>query len=480
MRTRVLAILLLCFCAASLSAGFSLGRPAAVKKRVNKLDNAVRAEQAASLAAPAGPNQAPSVTGVTAISTMVAAGGLAVVSVSASDPDGDPLTYVWTSTVGAIGGSGSSVNWLAPSTPGVYAISCVVSDGEDTSPGSVTVAAVHPGTLKWVFTPSADVNLPAVAGTDGVLYAAASDNKLYAINPDGTQKWVFSTENTDPFSFGPVLGPDGTVYVVADSTKTYAVTPAGALKWGGPSSLFPTNISERPVVGSDGTVYLYNGDIGQLYALDPLTGTGVSTFTALNNVAVPPVIGEDDAVCLVDGDDFLRMVPPAGLAGAVSYDATGVSGPLGAGPAGMVYMVKNNSDLYAVKPDGADKWGAPYSAAGIITEAPVKGADGTAYIVDDVPAVYSVSSTTGAGFVFGSLANLSHTPVPAPDSSMYLVDAGTDLYDLNTDGSVKWGPLAPPAAASITADPNVGADGTVYFSADDGNVYAVHGASALP
>lgn len=480
MRTRALALLLLCFCAGSLAAGFSLGRPAAVKRRVDKLDDAVRTAQTTSSSAPAAPNQAPSVTAVTAISTMVAAGGLATVSVSASDPDGDTLSYVWTSTVGVIGGSGSSVNWLAPSTPGVYAINCVVSDGEDTSPGNVTVGAVHPGTVKWVFTPSANVNMPAVAGTNGVLYAVSSDNKLYAINPDGTQKWVFSTENTDPFTFGPVLGPDGTIYVVADSTKTYALTSAGTLKWGGPASFFPPNITEQPVVGSDGTIYLYNGDAGQLYAVDPVTGVGESTFTALNNIAIPPVIGEDDAVCLVDGDDFLRMVPPAGLAGAVSYDATGVSGPLGAGPGGVVYMLKNNSDLYAIKPDGTDKWGAPYSAAGIVSAAPIKGADGTAYIVDDVPAVYSVSSTTGAGFVFGSLANLSHAPAPAPDGRMCLVDAGSDLYSMNTDGSVNWGPIVPPAAASITGDPNVGPDGTVYFSTDDGNVYAVHGASALP
>ena len=33
---------------------------------------------------------------------------------------------------------------------------------------------------------------PAI-GADGTIYVGSDDGKLYAINPDGTQKWAFTT-----------------------------------------------------------------------------------------------------------------------------------------------------------------------------------------------------------------------------------------------------------------------------------------------
>jgi hypothetical protein len=47
------------------------------------------------------------------------------------------------------------------------------------------------------------------------------DKNLYAVNPDGTQKWAFTTGG--PINSSPALGPDGTVYVGSDDGKLYAV-----------------------------------------------------------------------------------------------------------------------------------------------------------------------------------------------------------------------------------------------------------------
>jgi outer membrane protein assembly factor BamB len=38
------------------------------------------------------------------------------------------------------------------------------------------------------------------------------DNKLYAINPDGSQKWSFTTGDIAIWS-SPAIGADGTIYV---------------------------------------------------------------------------------------------------------------------------------------------------------------------------------------------------------------------------------------------------------------------------
>jgi hypothetical protein len=50
---------------------------------------------------------------------------------TASDPDGDELSYEWTATGGDISGTGAVVNWIAPEEVGMYDITVVVDDGRD-------------------------------------------------------------------------------------------------------------------------------------------------------------------------------------------------------------------------------------------------------------------------------------------------------------------------------------------------------------
>ena len=58
-------------------------------------------------------------------------------------------------------------------------------------------------------------------GFDGTVYVGSWDNKLYAINPDGTKKWEFETEGNVDSS--PTIGSDGTVYVGSQDNKLYAI-----------------------------------------------------------------------------------------------------------------------------------------------------------------------------------------------------------------------------------------------------------------
>jgi hypothetical protein len=53
------------------------------------------------------------------------------VACTASDPDGDELSYEWTATGGEISGTGAVVNWIAPQEVGMYDITVVVDDGHD-------------------------------------------------------------------------------------------------------------------------------------------------------------------------------------------------------------------------------------------------------------------------------------------------------------------------------------------------------------
>jgi len=58
------------------------------------------------------------------------------------------------------------------------------------------------------------------AGLDGTVYAGADDNNLYAVNPDGTQKWSFPTSGQILAS--PAVGGDGIVYVGSNDHSLYA------------------------------------------------------------------------------------------------------------------------------------------------------------------------------------------------------------------------------------------------------------------
>ena len=81
---------------------------------------------------PPPPPNRPPVAACSADKTSVYAGSgdLVAVSVQASDPDGDPLTYSWTATGGRVEGTGPAVRWnSADTTPGVYTVTVKVDDG---------------------------------------------------------------------------------------------------------------------------------------------------------------------------------------------------------------------------------------------------------------------------------------------------------------------------------------------------------------
>ncbi len=62
---------------------------------------------------------------------------------TASDRDGDSISYQWSASTGLISGSGSTVTWTAPTQPDTARIRCVVSDGHGgTDSAAVTIQAV--------------------------------------------------------------------------------------------------------------------------------------------------------------------------------------------------------------------------------------------------------------------------------------------------------------------------------------------------
>lgn len=116
------------------------------------------------------------------------------------------------------------------------------------------VIAVTPGAYqaKWTFTGDSysSLSTPSLA-EDGTIYVAESNNlsnkNLYAINPDGTRKWVWTDTRQ---LWGTAVGANGTIYVNG-LAKLYGFNPASSLIWD-----FDLSAS-APTLSEDGTIYVF-------------------------------------------------------------------------------------------------------------------------------------------------------------------------------------------------------------------------------
>lgn len=88
------------------------------------------------------PNKNPVINSVVVTPASVAAGGIAVITVNATDPDGDALTYTYVVTGGTVAPAGATATWTAPTTAGGYSVTVTVNDGNGgtaTGAGALTV-----------------------------------------------------------------------------------------------------------------------------------------------------------------------------------------------------------------------------------------------------------------------------------------------------------------------------------------------------
>lgn len=92
-------------------------------------------------------NEQPIITSLVTDAEWTLLGGTLQLMCTASDPDGDELSYDWTASEGDISGMGAVVNWTAPEEVGIYKITVVVRDGHgssDTDLLTISVATEQP------------------------------------------------------------------------------------------------------------------------------------------------------------------------------------------------------------------------------------------------------------------------------------------------------------------------------------------------
>jgi hypothetical protein len=95
-------------------------------------------------------NKPPAINSLVANADWTTPSGSLNVTCDASDPDGDELSYEWSTSGGNITGTGPEVIWTAPQEVGIYNVTVVVKDGhgrEDTRFVSLSVALGTPPTI---------------------------------------------------------------------------------------------------------------------------------------------------------------------------------------------------------------------------------------------------------------------------------------------------------------------------------------------
>jgi outer membrane protein assembly factor BamB/tetratricopeptide (TPR) repeat protein len=228
-----------------------------------------------------------------------------------------------------------TTKWIVDVASGIYPSSPAIATDGTIYVGSTAalIALDAGGAQSWSFAPGGSFFSPVV-GTDGTLYAvnylAVSGYSLYAVNPDGTQKWSYA--GVGYAGAVPHAAADGTIYVGSDDAL-YAINADGTLKW----SYAPIDVFYLAATGLDGTVYVGSGST--LYAVNP-DGTQKWSFPRASSPGRCPVIDTDGTVYM-----------------------------------GSIY------GLFAFDPDGTEKWSLLSTALnGVTSVSPTMGADGPIYV----------------------------------------------------------------------------------------------------
>ncbi len=285
--------------------------------------------------------------------------------------------------------------------------------------------ALNPdGTLKWNYTTGGYIYGSTTIGSDGTIYVGSYDGKLYALNVDGTLRWNYTTGGR--ICGSATIGSDGTIYVGSFDKKLYALNPDGTLKWSYTTGGYIYSYGGSPAIGSDGTIYMGSYD-KKLYALNP-DGTLKWNYTTGGYIYGPPSIGSD----------------------------------------GTIFIGSYDGKLYALNPDGTLKWN--YTTGGRIYASPSIGSDGTIYMGSFDKKLYALNpdgtlkwSYTTGGYIYGSATIGS-------DGTIYMGSYDKKLYALNPDGTLKWSYTT---GGYIYGSPAIGADGSIYFGSYDKKIYFI-------
>ncbi|MBN1139776.1 MAG: PQQ-binding-like beta-propeller repeat protein [Anaerolineae bacterium] len=356
--------------------------------------------------------------------------------------------------------------------------------------GLTTYSGPALGAVRWTFplNPAPFTNgVPSpIVGRDGTIYAGNALGILYAINPDGTEKWHYQAGGA--INAGPILTTDGTLYFRAEDGYLYAVDRFGDFRWRAPMELFPgtagptpgqSPFSNSPRVTSDGTVLalaaIDMGDGFSIYNGYRPTGERIWAEQAAGfGSAGTPAIADDGAVYFSYWNGTLNT--------GFDLGAPSLGSPaIGSNDAIVVGTI--NGRLLSISPAMAEEW--HYDVAGTINDinsSPAVGEDNSVYFGVTDNNVYALNSNGTLRWKYDTGGPVDSSPA-LDDEAAYVVggpDGHAKLYALDRrDGSLRWS-VTIGGRSVLASSPAIGYGKMVYVASQDGILFAIGPAGPLP
>jgi len=288
-----------------------------------------------------------------------------------------------------------------------------------------------------------------------------------------TARWEFRTGGTR--SSSPVLGPDGTIFISSHirsrEHRLFAVSPIGKGRWD--MQFFGTRVS-APSVDSRGDVYISVDSV--LYAISH-SGAERWRFDMGNPqemLIATPVVGPDGTVFVGSTSQFLYAVHPDGTQRWKQNCGMLHSAPAVSFQDGMVYIGTDDGHLHAISADGMTQWVFP--AGGSIQSSPVVGLDGTVYVGSRDGCVYAIGQNGVLLWRYKTERDVVISPVL--DSQGFIYVASGSIYAIHPDGTLKW-VFNTRVGSSLhhevfwQSKVVVGANDDVYCASQSGNLYSL-------
>ena len=322
---------------------------------------------------------------------------------------------------------------------------------------------------------------PAV-GDNGDVYVSSNALHLFAYSPSGEQKWMFDLSKDGGAGnqgSSPMVGADGTIYMGASTTdknissSLYAIHPDGTQKWRYELGI-GTNIPYiSPALSRDGNILIGNrGTDGSVHMVDRSSGRQFWRRKSPNGGANGGIsVGQNGVIysALSGANGFART----------TQDGVNLSPNLGKGntaaavyPAidaqGNVYVAFSEGVVAAYDNQGNELWRYPASGTmGKIDQGgPAIGADGTIYVGTKNPNAQVVALTKGGAkkWSYSSVAEIGTTPAIDSDGNIHICDDGGNYIILNADGTEKY---KRQLGSKIWSSPVIADYGIVYVTYED-------------
>lgn len=342
------------------------------------------------------------------------------------------------------------------------------------------------GKLLWTFETGEMIDSSPAIASDGTIYIGSNDNKLYALNPDGSKKWEF---RAGPLTYSergkgiwgirssPAIDKEGTIYVGSRTTKFFAINPDGSEKWHFPEK-FNLDVLSSPAIWSDGgagTIYFgsHEGSQSRIYALNP-DGSEKWHFDVQSEEYSSPATGADGIIYFGSHSKKLYALKPDGSKKWEFTVGDAISSSPAIGAEGTIYIGSNDKILYAVNPDGKEKW--HFAANGAINSIPAIAKDGTIYVGSNEGTFYAITSDGKEKWKFNAKKGIESSATISAEGTIYFGDNAGYFYALNPDGTEKW--QFENMGHGFISSPAISKDGTVYVGSVDKKVYAFGGSKA--